>query len=311
MIWSVSESKMFRRCPRQWYFKHCLANANAKKNPDRRNAYLLSKLQSISAWRGQIVDSVISTQLVPALNHGRSPTLLQLKTEARRLFDAQLVCAREHRLRQPQYSPSSAGDSFAAFHCMEYNGAISDDEVERAWAEIQLALQNLFTLTALRESLKQSQYLVAQRALCFSHSDVTVRAVPDLIAFSEEAPPTIIDWKVHAFGLQEAWLQLGTYALALSEAANHRDFPEGFETRPQDVRLLEAQLLNGVVREYEIDDDQLDDIHAYIAASVDEIMTAMDGRENSQLHAEDFSVTTNPDQCIRCSFRSICWEKGI
>jgi hypothetical protein len=302
---------MFRRCQRQWYFKHCLANANAKKNPDRRNAYLLSKLQSISAWRGQIVDSVISNQLVPALNRGRSTTLHQLKNEARRLFEAQLQCAREHRLRQPQCSPSAAGDSFAAFHCMEYGGTIPEEEIERAWTEIELALGNLFALSALRESLKQAQYLVAQRALSFPHSDVTVRAVPDLIAFGEELPPTIIDWKVHAFGLQEAWLQLGTYALALSEGANHRDFPAGFHTRPQDVRLLEVQLLNGVVREYQIDDDQLDDIHAYIAASVDEIMTAMDGRDNSQLHAEDFSVTFNPDQCIRCSFRSMCWEKPL
>ena len=301
---------MFRRCPRQWYFKHCLANAKAK-SPDRRNAYLLSKLQSISAWRGQIVDSVISSQLVPALNRGRSPTLLQLKNEARRLFDGQLLCAREHRLRDPQYSPSAAADSFAAFHCMEYQGAIPDDEVARAWTEIELALRNLFALSAIRQSLKQARYLVAQRALCFPHSDVTVRAVPDLIVFTEEAPPAIIDWKVHAFGLQEAWLQLGAYALALSQAANHKDFPAGFHTRPQDVRLLEVQLLNGVVREYQIDEEQLDDIHAYIAASVDEIMTAMDGRENGQLHAEDFAVTTNPDQCIRCSFRSMCWEKPI
>jgi hypothetical protein len=58
VIWSVSESKLFRRCQRQWYFKHCVANAQAKKDPLRRRAYLFSKLQSISGWRGQLVDTV-------------------------------------------------------------------------------------------------------------------------------------------------------------------------------------------------------------------------------------------------------------
>ena len=60
MIWSISESKTFKRCQRQWYFKNCVASALAKKDPIRREAYLLSKLQTISGWRGQIVDSVLS-----------------------------------------------------------------------------------------------------------------------------------------------------------------------------------------------------------------------------------------------------------
>jgi hypothetical protein len=142
--------------------------------------------------------------------------------------------------------------------------------------------------------------------LTFSHSDVTVRAVPDLIAFYDDGPPAIFDWKVHVFGLQEAWLQLGTYALALSHS-RHKDFPAEFAPQVQDIRLFEVQLLNGVVREYRVDDERLAEIHAYIAESVEEITTTLDGREGKQLRADDFAVTSNPDQCRRCSFRSLCW----
>jgi hypothetical protein len=309
VIWSVSESKLFRRCQRQWYFKHCVANAHAKKDPLRRRAYLLSKLQSISGWRGQLVDTVISKELVPALNQHRPVTLQQLKERAHQLFDAQLRCAREHRLHDAGFSPTALGEEFAAFHCMEYGKGIPDEDVERARAEVNAALTNLFELVELRESLKNARYRVAQRALTLPHSEVTVRAVPDVIAFYDAAPPAIIDWKVHVFGLQDAWLQLGTYAVALA-ASQHKDFPSSHDPwAPEDVRLLEAQLLNSVVREHRIEAQQFAEIQGYIAQSVNEILLVTGGRANGELRPDQFAVTSDPDVCGRCPFRAICWEE--
>jgi len=308
MIWSISESKAFRRCQRQWYFKHCVANANATKNPLRRRAYVLSKLQSISGWRGTLVDTVISTVLIPALNRKQTTTLQQLKARARVLFDAQLQCAREHRLHEPDFSLKDTGENFAAFHCMEYDREIPDAEIVRAWDEVDRALSSLFNLDQVRTALKTAKYLVAQRALTVAHSGVTVRAVPDVIAFYDASPPAIIDWKVHVFGLHEAWLQLGTYALALAEGKPHKDFPVMGQWKPDDIRLMEVQLLNGVVREHRVEVDRLADIHDYIAHSVNEILLVTEGRDNADMRPEDFGVTRDPDHCRRCPFRSICWE---
>lgn len=309
MIWSISEGKAFRRCQRQWYFKHCVANANAVKDPLRRRAYLLSKLQSISGWRGSLVDTVISTVLIPALNRKQTATLQQIKARARALFDAQLRCAREHRLHEPGFSIKEAGEAFAAFHCMEYDRAIPEAEIVRAWDEVDRALSSLFTLDQIRNALKSAKYLIAQRALTVAHSGVTVRAVPDVIAFYDAAPPTIIDWKVHVFGLHEAWLQLGTYALALAEGKPHKDFPATSQPwKPEDIRLMEVQLLNGVVREHRVEADRLADIHDYIAHSVNDILLVTEGRANAELQPEDFGVTRDPDLCRRCPYRSICWE---
>ncbi len=66
MYWSISESKTFRRCQRQWYFKNVLASHRANDR-ERRRAYLLGKLQSLSSWRGNIVNDVISSFIVPQL----------------------------------------------------------------------------------------------------------------------------------------------------------------------------------------------------------------------------------------------------
>ena len=70
MFWSISESRTFKRCQRQWYYKNLLASPTAK-DPLRHTAYLLGKLQSISAWRGNLVDAVISETVLPAVRAGR------------------------------------------------------------------------------------------------------------------------------------------------------------------------------------------------------------------------------------------------
>src|SRR6266511_1499673 len=108
MIWSFSNSHLFKKCQRQWYFKTHVANANAKKIPLRREAYLLSKLQSIAAWRGSVVDHVIGRRVVPALNNGWGINLANVLSYAKSVFDAQLRFARQHRIREPGMSVAKA-----------------------------------------------------------------------------------------------------------------------------------------------------------------------------------------------------------
>ncbi len=87
---------------------------------------------------------------------------------------------------------------------------------------------------------------------------------------------------------------------------NPEQWPE--ESWPEDIRLMEVQLLNGVVREHRVEADRLADIHDYIAHSVNDILLVTEGRANAELRPEDFGVTRDPDLCRRCPYRSICWE---
>lgn len=144
-MWSLSAAKLFKRCQRQWYYKTCLGNWKAK-DPLRREAYLLSKLSSISAWRGSIVDSAITESIVPTLRTKQPPSLTFAQQKAMDLFDRQLEFARNHPLHQPEFSPSKAGLDFAVFHCMEYDGTIPEMEIDQARTEINQALQNLFSM---------------------------------------------------------------------------------------------------------------------------------------------------------------------
>ena len=239
MRWSYSASRSFRQCQRQWFFKNVVANARAK-DPFRKRAYLLSKLQSISAWRGSIVDNVISNTIIPNINRRSPITLNDAKTYARSLFDRQLAYARRHPLGDLALKVSQEGDDFAVLYPMEYGGELPEHEIERAWGEVETALENLFRMEDIKQILKSSDYVVAQRALQYKLMDgVTVLAYPDAIAFRRsKPPPVIIDWKVHAFGMNDAWLQLAIYAIALSRCKPHRDFPVGFGMQPQESDAL-------------------------------------------------------------------------
>jgi PD-(D/E)XK nuclease superfamily len=309
VIWSISESRTFRRCQRQWYYKNVLASPKAKE-PSRREAYLLSKLQSLSAWRGQVVDSVISDQIVPAIRTGRRYTLGEAKKAALNLFDRQLQIARQHPLRDASFCASKDGSKMVVLHCMEYDGEIPEDEMARARKEIADAFDNLVKMRDLFGLLSSAQRLIAQRSLMFKHSGATIRAVPDLIAFYKDEPPLIVDWKVHVFGVREAWLQLAVYAQALLKCKPHVDFPETLgRWTATDVRLVEAQLLTKAVRQYSLSSEELDRSEAYMAESVTDILLAIADRDKVALTASDFPVTLSPDACQRCPFRKICWRE--
>ena len=272
---------------------------------------MLGKLQSISAWRGRIVDDVLSKTLIPNLNRGVCLTLQDAKNRARGLFDRQLAYARQHPIADLDLQVSKEGDDFAVFHVMEYEGEILEHEIEQAWCEIETALVNLFSLDDIKYILKSSDYIVSQRALQFRlMDDMTVLAYPDVIAFRGDAPPTIIDWKVHAFGTNDAWLQLAIYAIALSRCNPHVDFPNGFEIQPQELALYEVQLLTNIVRKHSLEEDQIVEAEEYMISSANEIACLTERKKYTALNVEDFRTAFYAETCQRCAFCSICWEKS-
>ena len=310
MIWSYSTSQMFQRCQRQWYFKTCIAHHSAR-DPIRKEAYLLSKLQSIPAWRGSIVDEVISRRVVPAINQGWLISKAKIFDYARNLFDGQLEFAQQHRLREDGIRPSQIGDHFAAFYDVEY-GTLQEEDIAQAWTDIELALTNLFQMSELIGILKSAHHLAAQRAIAYPFFNMTVRAVPDLIVFYEDKAPLIIDWKVSTAGRRDYRTQLAIYASALLRCKPHKDFPTTLlRYDASAVRLLEVQLLLGQCREYELSSTDVENTESFIAKSMEQMSLAKGSDKNRILRPFDFEVTDYPEYCLKCPFRKICWEDSL
>lgn len=309
MIWSVSNAKTFDRCQRQWFFKTQLASAKSKEQI-RRHAWRLGKLQSLSAWRGNVVDQILSREVLPAFGQGRSIGVDQALGVAMNHFDRQLAIGRAHRLHEDGFKPADLGDDFVAFFALEYGGSLDQAEVERARDEVKRAIQSFFSMDDLVARLRTADRLITQRALSFTHADTTVRAVPDLIVFKQGRPPAIVDWKVHAFGWRDAWLQLAVYAAALARGKAHSDFPVTEPFAETDIGLLEVQLLTGVLRRHRLTEEHIAQADAYIARSFESMLLATDGMNGkaSTLPPTDFSVTRYAAACETCPYRSMCWE---
>ena len=242
--WSFTGSKAFNKCQRQWFYRNFVANANAKKDPVRRESYILSKLQTVYSWRGHLVDRVISKEIVPLLERGGSPTPKAVIGVARELFEKQRAFAMSHRVREPEFT--KVDDSFAAFTAIEYGTGVSEDDLKRAWEEVEMALLNFLGMRELLDELRHAAKLMPQRTLNFSILNAKAEARPDLVALYAGRPPLIVDWKVHTFGTTDYRQQLAAYGLALERCPPHKDYAGLWRSwLATQMRLLEVQLLTG------------------------------------------------------------------
>jgi len=314
MQWSYSGSKQFTRCQRSWYFRNSVVNKQPNaKNPLRREAFLLSQLQSTAAWRGSLVDTVIEQEIILPLS--RKATISEQRTlrYAEDLFDRQLRFAENlWDWWKEGTTKSEVGEEFAALVVLYEGKKIPEDELEQAWKDVEFAIQNLFANEEIIVALEQADQLFAQRTLYLKDDDFTVVAKPDVIAFYEDHPPLIIDWKVHQSGLKDYWLQLACYALALAQGKPHRDFMiEQNQYQPTEIDCVEVQLLTNQTRSYRLDDADVDAVENYIFSSAMKMLAALGDKGNAVLRPFEFASARNPVQCDYCPFKTMCWEERI
>lgn len=286
MSWSFSAHNSFRKCPRQWFYKNHVANCKAK-DPLRQEAYRLSKLENISAWRGKIVDETISNFVIPSLRN-RPVSLKEAIGYADRIFT-------ERQQTTEFFTPDGEPPKLEAFAA--------------AKKDIHFALENLYRNEQVKNILRQARWRFPQRPLCFTHGDTNVRVVPDLIAFNDGKAPLILDWKVNNYALRDYWLQLVTGAIALTRCTPHRDWPPGASNHPpHEIRLLEIQLLTGDVKDHSISPEDIFEAEDLISISADAMKLATNDDPKS-VSLEDLATAMDPSACERCNFRSLCWRK--
>lgn len=308
MIWSFSNNRMFRRCPRQWFYKTVFAESRSR-DEKRQEASLLGKLQTVSAWRGQIVDSVLSDFVVPELNAGRRPTLRATIAKARTLFETQKAFGLAHKIRAADFQKSQAGSEFAAFINVEYGEPIQVADFDQAWTDIENALRILWKNIELRAIVRDGERLIAQRMLLFDHFGGKVRALPDLIVFFKQRPPMIVDWKVHSFGTRDSGDQLTTYAIALSRITPHVDFPPSTRRwKAEEIELIEAQLLVDSFRKHPLTPEAISQAEERIAEGIQAMQLACEDLDLSSCSPQDFPTARNDQTCKSCCYRKICWN---
>ena len=103
MKWSFSAARTFAICPRRWFYANVCANAKAKDRI-RKQAYHLKQLQTLSAWRGSFVDTVINVAIVPKLNRNSMPSESDVLSYASSLTTNQMEFGKAMRHKAPKVS---------------------------------------------------------------------------------------------------------------------------------------------------------------------------------------------------------------
>jgi hypothetical protein len=311
MKWSITKSKMFLRCQRKWFYSEIMAN-HKSKDPLRREAYLLKQLQSLHAWRGTLVDNVIEDLIIPRLKYGNLPSESEVIDFSTKLMDKQVAFGTMAKHRYQNMTKSNGNDAYCAFYDVEYNGGLDEKTLQDARQEVKAALANLLRSDFLKDIMRSSSTLIAQRPLMFEFEKTTISCTPDLIVFARQDRPLIVDWKVHSFGNADSWLQLGVYAIALASVKPHKDFPTDIQhvlKDPTNTRLVEYQLLKNKQREYSVSLEDIDDIYDYIFRLCSQMNRLVKCRKYKELDVNQFQTARSPSICKRCQFKKLCWKR--
>ncbi len=308
---SVTGYKQFVQCERLWFYKNIVADSRVKNDLFRREVTLLSKLQTVQAWRGTIVDNILSKYLVLAINNKYPVKKDYFIEQALTMFDVQLEYAVSKNYRKPDAVLTNNPEFNAFFEC-EFGEGVSDREISQAKDDIITALTNILDDKDFIDYLKTAKYVISQRPLIYNFDRFSVKAIPDFIAFFDDGPPHIFDWKVHTYGTASYDEQLIAYAVALYKVSTikpHADFPTNISKwKIQDYKLTEYQLLHKdrIKRDYDVTDDKIEAFGENMSSAIIRMHMAGANKKYSQLSAEDFSTTEYIEHCQRCPFQKIC-----
>ncbi|MDN3657848.1 PD-(D/E)XK nuclease family protein [Ferruginibacter paludis] len=308
---SVSGYKQFKQCERLWFYKNIVADSRVKNDLFRKEVTLLSKLQSIYAWRGSIVDAILSKYLVLAINNKYPIKKDYFIEQAMSMFNTQLEYAVLQKYREPD-AVITNNPSFNAFLECELGDGVSDAEINQAKDDITNALTNILDDNYFLDYLKSAKYVISQRPLIYNFDRFSVKAIPDFIAFFDNSAPHIFDWKVHTYGTTSYDEQLIAYAVALFKVAKlkpHADFPSDLSKwKINDYKLTEYQLLHKdrIKRDYDVTDDKIEDFGQNMSSAIIRMHMAGANKKYSQLKSQDFSTTAHIENCQKCPFQKIC-----
>lgn len=308
---SVTGYKQFRHCERQWYYQNIVADSRVKKDAFRQEITLLSKMHTLFAWRGTIVDNILSKYLVIALNSKFPINKDYFIEHAITIFNTQLNYAINRKYREPN-STIVDNTSFNALVEYEFGEGVSKEEIVQAREDIIIALSNILDDKEVITYLKSAKYVISQRPLIYSFNRFSVKAIPDFIAFFDDLPPHIFDWKVHTYGTASYDEQLLAYAVALYKVIKskpHVDFPPDLSKwKIYDYRLTEYQLLHKdrIKRDYDVTEEKLLDFGENMSSAIIEMHLTGANKKYKDVSAENFSTTNYIEYCQICPFKKVC-----
>jgi hypothetical protein len=306
VIWSVSASRAFDRCQRQFYFSQVMA-WHKTKDPLRQRAYSLKQIQQLAWWPGKVVHRAIQHWVLPEIERGQWPEPGQVISQAQDLARQQFLFSQAGNYRTT--SKTDAGDQYCVLAPHYFEEPIEPDVLDKALTTIDKALRNLLTSQQTRDFLIGRQLYWWEYRLHFKVEGATVRAVPDLLMLSDSGMGLdVVDWKV-ATTASSYHSQVAIYALAAQKTGWLADYAHTRLTGYV-ANLLEPEPAVALKDPYVVDEHILATTIDTIYESIERIRALTGDRKYDQHDIGRFEYARSAGTCALCNWHELCVELG-
>ncbi|WP_353933390.1 PD-(D/E)XK nuclease family protein (plasmid) [Okeanomitos corallinicola TIOX110] len=299
MKWSISTHNCVRRCQKQYFFSQRMASHSAKDTL-RREAFIFKQLSSLDEWRGSLVHKALEKYLVPSLKQRQLISLDELNEQTVSLAKKQFEFSQQKKYRDPKITKTAAGDSYLALRNHEYGLEIPQISIDNLYKEIKHCYQYLYSEKQFIEMLQKGNEYFEEYLINFKVHNCSVSAKLDLIMSYGRDKLYIIDWKISRSKTSDYSRQLNLYALAVLDNWRWRKY------KPEELLLIEANLLQGKIIEHYVNQENINSIDNFIYQSISQIK-ALSGDSKYNLDSlEDYDYANSPLSCEYCNFQQMC-----
>ena len=297
--WSISRDHIFQTCPRQYYFNYYGYWGGWEFNAPQRvkQIYVLKQLKNRYMWTGEKVHDCIKHSLT---NLRRGISVLDID----QIVDITLNQMREE-FRSSREKRYHIKPKTCALFEHEYEVPISDNDWKNTAENMEQCLRNFYsseTFEMLRD-LPRGMWLEVEDFSSFNLNQTKIWAVLDCSFRTDDGGVTIIDWKTGRSMSEDVSMQLSCYAMYAMDK---------WGIDPENVKLIEYNLLANQGAEFNISDAEIKNTKAYIAGSIADMHSLLvDVDENVPKEEEAFLKVEDERVKADCNFRKVCDKQLI
>lgn len=304
--WSYTTVNAFRQCNRKFYFSSILAS-HGRKDPLRRKAYELKTMKSLTMWAGDVVDKFMELTVIPMIEKKENLDFEALSKKAVASAEAQFRFSKNRLYTDAALKKGEATD-FCILDVHEVNRPFTQADVQEVLETIRRGILNLASIT-LPEGKPLVKFLQEANALnpnlnkwYVQIEKANLKPQIDLFVLANWKP-VVIDWKLSSSFSSDYSRQLIIAGLMIYlkrlEATDKKPYAY------KDFRLLEVNLLKGVIKEHEFNSEVAHEMIDYINLTSSDVFLLTKGDyDNGDI--EDFEMTDEGSLCADCNFQTLC-----
>ncbi len=294
--WSVSRDRLFRSCPRAYYYNYYGSWGGWDRNaPERtRRIYILKNLQTLEMWAGGIVHDTIA-EVLRRYARARAPIRAgELQARARAKLRQGWVEAVSGAWRQSPKKTNLYGLYYG-------NGkTLPRERTERIRERVYSCLAAFAESDVLREVLAvpYMSWRPVDQLDSFALDGLKVWCAIDFAYTDPGGVLRILDWKTGGENAEELELQLACYAYFAQEK---------WYTHADNLRAAGVYLRDGArVREHAVTPEVLVRAKETILDSAARMREKLTDVSKNAAREQDFPFSADERACNRCNFREVC-----